>query len=217
MNYGISRNLTLAEVFQEVLDYLLIVPFANWSPNDRLEKWINSKNTEYINFTRISQYLENSNLYANDLERLLLSLTKYTFYRFDWSSQDIGTIMVKSFLELSLTLDSNKMAEIDDAFTLKGERVSLTDIVSMYNIVNVKSLKTITPAKFEAVEPCNSFDLFSDCEYFPYSKKRVSEFDKCFDTLKQLLEEPKNAYWDDPTIEKQMFVLPCQNVTKYET
>ena len=186
-------------IFEEMIDSLMKLPLSNWNLVRAVKGFINSKIGGFANITKID-YKNLSNEYTHSEEymylgRLFTVLFHLTFFKeteADWSTKNVGTFLVHAILQTTSRI------EIHDAFLQSTMNVSIPDIVHMYNVMDYRALNTIklsTPRRFEEPEPCDYWDLFSNCDQGGNAEiTSYSAFSVCFQDIMNRTEDDEHSF-----------------------
>ena len=200
---------------QDLFEHVASINSENWNIYKLTKEYISSKHIPNQIIDNLKDYIDA--VYSKQYEpidRLLSFFSKIglNYEAFNLSTNAIGSFIVGTYTQKLLQEQSFPdfdPDELDDAFTLHGEKVSLPDIVSMYNTMNFMSLKLKTPKEYENQEGCNEYELFCD-------KLRISAFDPCFKAVKdRSFQISERTYWIEPMNNRLKHILPCNNLTKY--
>lgn len=228
INYAMMSQKTFSEIEDKFFDHVLqSVPY-DFDVLKLYQNFFDSEEENEVNITEIISFTDHLDYAeAESLNRLfgIVVIIQLESGKLDWSTENFGS----SFVRYALDLGSGSVADdiaiypydIDDIFTQIGHNVSMLDIITMYNSMNVRSLQVSTPARYLEPEPCDYTDLFSSCTYEGNQRKiRISEFTDCFEEVKAVSQYLQNEHWTSLKEfggDNDKLMLPCRNKSRFST
>ena len=214
--YSKKENRSLEKMYEDILDQVLNLPLSSFDAKGYFENILK----EYALDTEITQQIDVDDPEIKVVTKIL-GLLKSDARAIDWSSENVGSFISKSFGLKSVSVES----ELADMFTLPKNNVSLIDVVKMYNLFDFKILrsrKLYTPARFNETQPtqpeCDYSDLFSDCSANSNQPvlTRYSAFDDCF---KNVAEDYELLNGQTIMLERDIYKIirpsACENLTGF--
>ena len=210
----------MVDVDEEVLTFVSKANFSDWDIrklSHDFHKQIGKSNTI---FDTVKYYRESPRAEENAISRLF---GLYSVYggNLNWATDNIGTFFVKSILNFGPTTEDDDIEigpyEINDIFTMQSDNVSLPDIVTLFDVVDVRGAYIDTPMMIYEEECQGDYWI---CVLQSPIKKRKSTFKDCFDNVSSKLQVP-DANFEDWTssaslkLNESFHVLPCQNYSRY--